>query len=256
MHSAAGLALPPGGLVEDPPLRAPHHGASSVSLVGGGSGWLRPGEISLAHRGVLFMDELGEFSAVVLDALRQPLEEGVIRVARARGSATFPARFLMVAAMNPCPCGDGGPPGSCRCSERARLRYTRRLSGPLLDRFDLRLPVARPDVDDLLHGPPGEPSDLVRQRVQAARERAAGRGVRCNAALPSDRLDEVAKLDAGASVILEHKLRSGALTARGADRIRRVARTIADLADSGPVGAEHFCAAIELRADVGSLDAA
>ncbi|MEO6318931.1 MAG: YifB family Mg chelatase-like AAA ATPase, partial [Acidimicrobiales bacterium] len=144
IHSAAGLGLPADGLVRHPPFRAPHHGASSVALVGGGSATMRPGEISAACNGVLFLDELAEFATHVLDALRQPLEEGVVRVARAAATVTFPARFLLVAAMNPCPCGYGSRPGGCRCSDGARARYQRRLSGPLLDRFDLRLPVHRP----------------------------------------------------------------------------------------------------------------
>ncbi len=150
VHSAAGLGLPPGGLVRRPPFRAPHHSASLVSLIGGGSDALRPGEVSMASGGVLFLDELGEFQPAVLDALRQPLEEGVVRVSRARFTVSFPARFLLVAAMNPCPCGQGGRPGSCHCSDSGRLRYRRRLSGPLLDRFDLRVDVSRPDVTDLL----------------------------------------------------------------------------------------------------------
>src|SRR3712207_1880224 len=145
-------ALPPpaGGLGPRPPLRQPHHSSSMVSLVGGGAGWLRPGEVSASHCGVLFMDELGEFPASVLDALRQPLEDGVMRVHRAKASVTYPARFLLVAALNPCPCGQGGPPGSCRCTDAARSRYERRLSGPLLDRFDLRVEITRPDVAHLL----------------------------------------------------------------------------------------------------------
>ncbi len=144
VHSAAGFPLP-GGLVRRPPLRAPHHGTSAVAMVGGGSGRLRPGEISLAYGGVLFLDELGEFAPVVLDSLRQPLEEGVIRIARAEARVSLPARFLLVAAMNPCPCGEGATPAACRCSDRSLERYRRRVSGPLLDRFDLRLELHRPD---------------------------------------------------------------------------------------------------------------
>ena len=139
------MALPPGGLVRRPPFRAPHHGASAVALVGGGGSRLRPGEISIASGGVLFLDELGEFHADVLDALRQPLEEGMVRVARAHARVTMPARFLLVGAMNPCPCGGGEMPGGCRCSDASMARYARRLSGPLLDRFDLRIPVHLPD---------------------------------------------------------------------------------------------------------------
>ena len=156
IHSAAGLSLAAGALVRRPPFRAPHHGASPVSLIGGGGSAMRPGELSCAHRGVLFLDELGEFPAAVLDALRQPLEEGRVLVCRARASVTFPAEVLLVAAMNPCPCGAEGGPGSCRCRESARARYASRVSGPLLDRFDIRVFVDRPDVTDLM-GPAGAP---------------------------------------------------------------------------------------------------
>ncbi len=254
IHSAAGLALPPGGLVDRPPFRAPHHNASLVSLVGGGSGAMRPGEISLAHRGVLFVDELGEMQPQHLDALRQPLEEGVIRVARARATVEFPARFLFVGAMNPCPCGDGGPPGSCRCSDVARARYARRLSAPLLDRFDLRLTVARPAVDDLLHGPRGEPTAVVAARVAAARARARERGVPTNAELRGRHLEAVVALAPAARSILEHRLRSGRLSARGLHATQRVARTIADLAGAGDVDDGHVCLALELRAELSDLE--
>jgi len=248
VHSAAGLPLPAGGLVQCPPFRAPHHGASAVSLVGGGSGAMRPGEISNAHGGVLFLDELGEFHTDVLEALRQPLEEGVIRVARAAASVTYPARFLLVAAMNPCPCGDGGPPGSCRCSDAARARYSRRLSGPLLDRLDLRVEVSRPDVGDLLGGIGGEPTATVAERVAAARGRARERGVAANADIPPHRLDELAPLGPAATDLLEVALRTGRLSARGLKGVRTVALTIADLQQvDGPVQAEHVALALSLR---------
>ena len=253
VHSAAGVALPPGGLVRTPPFRAPHHHASAVSLIGGGTAWMRPGEISLAHNGVLFLDEMGEFPAFVLDALRQPLEEGVVRVARARGSVSFPARFLLVGAMNPCPCGDGGPPGSCRCTDSARARYARRLSGPLLDRFDIRIPLFRPEVDELLGVPTGESSGEVAARVAAARERAAGRGVRTNAEIPAPQLEACLGLTPPARRVLEHKLRTGSLTARGLHRVQRLARTVADLVDADRVEEEHVCSALELRVEPAAL---
>lgn len=250
VHSAAGRTLPAGGLVRRPPLRAPHHGASAVSLIGGGTAQLRPGEVSLATNGVLFLDELGEFPAVVLDSLRQPLEEGVVRVCRAAAAVSYPARFLLVGAMNPCPCGEATTPGSCRCSDAARLRYQRRLSAPLLDRFDLRLEVCRPDPADLLAGPPGEPSSVVAARVAAARSLATERGVRCNAAIPGSRLDELAPLEPAAAAFLEHGLRVGNLTARGLHRVRRVSRTIADLSGrAGPVSAEDVSLALNLRCE-------
>jgi magnesium chelatase family protein len=257
IRSAAGLSLPPQGLVVQPPFRAPHHGASSVALIGGGTAWMRPGEISLAHLGVLFLDELAEFPRVVLDALRQPLEEGVVRVCRARSSVSFPARFLLVGATNPCPCGEAGPEGRCRCTDSARERYARRLSGPLLDRFDLRVVVSRPDVAHLLGGPPGEGTAAVAARVAEARERARARGVGCNAELPAAALDELAPLTPAATSVLEHQLRAGALSGRGLHRVRRVARTVADLAGAGTlVGEDHVCLALGLRADVIRTEAA
>jgi magnesium chelatase family protein len=257
IHSAAGVGLPPGGLVVRPPFRAPHHGASSVALIGGGTGFMRPGEISLSHGGVLFLDEMCEFPTSVLDALRQPLEEGVVRVARARATVSFPARFLLVGATNPCPCGEGGPGSSCRCPVAARQRYSRRLSGPLLDRFDLRVVVSRPDATSVLGGPPGEATATVAQRVAAARELARDRGVRCNADLPAPQLNRLAPLTAGAARVLEHRLRSGLLSARGVHRIRRVARTIADLGGAaGPVAEEHVCLALSLRAELAPVEAA
>ena len=263
IHSAAGLELPAGGLVTRPPFRAPHHGASSVALVGGGSAGLRPGEISLANRGVLFLDEVAEFPPAVLDGLRQPLEEGVVRVSRIRQTVSFPARFLLVAAMNPCPCGGIGGPQGCHCRDNVRLRYLRRLSGPLLDRFDLRVPVAKAAVDELLGGPPGEPSAAVAARVVRAREVAAGRGVRANSELPARLLPEVAPLTPKAWEVVEWHLRKGSLTARGLHRVWRVARTIADLTGlddggpaDGPIGEEHMCAALELRVEPRQLEPA
>jgi len=247
IHSAAGLALPQ-GLVTTAPFRAPHHGASLVSLIGGGTGWIRPGEISLSHAGVLFMDEMGEFPPTVLDSLRQPLEEGVVRVCRARATVAFPARFLLVGATNPCPCGRGDD--LCRCTVNARAKYARRFSGPLLDRFDLRVVVGKPNVDELLRGGRGETSATVAERVAEARRRARERGVRCNAELPARLLDYSVPLTASASSLLEHKLRTNGLSARGLHRVRRVARTLADLAGDGDVvGDEHVCLALSLRAE-------
>jgi magnesium chelatase family protein len=231
VHSAAGLTLPPAGLMDRPPFRAPHHGISSVAMIGGGTASMRPGEISLAHGGVLFLDEMGEFPATVLDALRQPLEDGVVRVSRARGAADFPARFILVGAMNPCPCGEGGPPGTCRCTPAARERYARRLSAPLLDRFDIAIRVDRPDYDELV-ATTGEHSATVAHRVIAARRQARVRGVRYNRELPAAELDRWAALTPAAAAILERKVRSGALSARGLHRVRRIARTLADLDDA------------------------
>jgi magnesium chelatase family protein len=259
VHSAASLPLPPGGLVRRPPFRAPHHAASAVSLIGGGTAGMRPGEISAAHRGVLFLDELGEFPAAVLDMLRQPLEEGVVRVSRARASVVFPAQFLLVAAMNPCPCGEGSAPGRCRCSDIARMRYANRVSGPLLDRFDLRVQVERPDIAQLLAatgttsaeaGGAQESTASVALRVARARAIAEERGTGSNAQLPAHRLDEVAPVTSAARSVLEARLRQGTLSARGLHRVRRVARTLADLnARAGPIEEEDVCAALMLRSE-------
>jgi len=248
IQSVAGLPLPPSGLIDRPPFRAPHHGASPVSMIGGGTSWMRPGEISLAHGGVLFLDEMGEFPTVVLDALRQPLEEGQVRVSRARGSTTFPARFIMVGAMNPCPCGDGGAPGACRCSESARERYARRLSGPLLDRFDIAIRVDPPQVDELMGRSPSEPTSPVAERVAGARRRAADRGVTVNAEIAGSDLDEMIPMDRAATALVERQVRRGALSARGLHRIHRLARTIADLDGAeGAVGESQIREALLLR---------
>lgn len=251
VHSAAGARLPTCGVVRLPPFCAPHHSATMVSLVGGGSSTLRPGLASVAHGGVLFLDELGEFSAVVLDALRQPLEEGVIRVARANASATLPARFLLVGATNPCPCG-GGPPGSCECDETARARYLRRLSGPLLDRFDLRIGVERTAVDDLMAGGGGEPTAVVAQRVAEARQVALDRAGMLNSAIRPGRLDELAPASPAALQLLRNELEAGRLTGRGLHRVRRVARTVADLHGADHVvGDDHMALALLMRASIG-----
>ena len=247
VHSAAGIGLPRGGLVRRPPLRAPHHGASLVSLVGGGSAALRPGEISCAHGGVLFLDELGEFMPAALDALRQPLEEGVVRVARAARATTLPARFLLVAAMNPCPCGEGGAEGRCCCSEPARARYARRLSGPLLDRFDIRVEVRPPSATVLLDGSREESTADVAARVDKVRRLAHDRGVSANAQLPLDRLDEVAPLTVSARDTLLRALEAGELTGRGLTRVRTVARTIADLVGAEVLDHEIVTSALALR---------
>ena len=236
VHSAAGCALPDGALLDRPPFRAPHHQSSLVSLVGGGSWSLRPGEVSLATHGVLFLDELGEFPVAALEALRQPLEEGVIRVSRAGGSATFPAAFLLIAAMNPCPCGEGVYQGACACTTAARARYRRRISAPLLDRFDLVVPLSRPDPDDLLSGVPGESSPVVAARVAAARARLE-KGREREPRLSSDGAD-----------LLASQLRSGALSARGLHKVSRVGRTVAALAGEDVVRFAHVSEALSMRA--------
>jgi magnesium chelatase family protein len=248
VHSAAGSLRGARGLLRRPPFRAPHHTASLVALVGGGSTVLRPGEISLASGGVLFLDELGEFPAAHLDALRQPLESGEIRLARAAVGATMPARFLLVAATNPCPCG-AGPRGGCRCGAGQVARYLRRLSGPLLDRFDLGIWVDPPEPTEvLLADHRGESTDDVRARVEEARERARTRGVSCNRQLRGSLLDRFAPLSDGAVALLRRRLETGTLTMRGAQRVRAVALTLQDLGGrSGPLGPDDLELACCLR---------
>ncbi len=249
VHSAAGLPIGQFSSHAAPPFRAPHHGASPVSLIGGGTAWMRPGEISLASGGVLFLDELGEFPRIALEALRQPIEEGVVNVCRARGSHVFPARVLLVAAMNPCPCGFGGLPGRCRCSPAARSRYAQRLSAPLLDRFDLAVRLDRTDPDELVEGDPAEPSAAIAARVSTVRLRCRERGVRTNAEIPPNRLDDLAPLTPEARRYLTRKLREGGLSARGLARVRRTARTIADLEGGDErVAIDHVAEALALRA--------
>ncbi len=260
VHSAAGLAVNGDRLPSRPPFRSPHHTASAVALLGGGSTAIRPGEISCAHRGVLFLDELGEFSPFVLDALRQPLEDGSICVSRAALSVTLPALPLVVAATNPCPCGWWGVPTgevagspSCRCSDASRARYVRRLAGPLLDRFDVRVLVTPPDPDDLLSSGQGESSATVAARVASARRVAQHRGVPANSGLRGDELRRWAALTTSARRLVETRLRAGSLTARGLDRVRRVARTLADLRGDdveSTLDSDTVALALELRRPV------
>lgn len=241
VRAAAGLGLP--GV--DRPFRSPHHSASEAALLGGGSGMPVPGEVSLAHTGVLFLDELGEFPARHLDGLRQPLETGVVHIARRGATVAFPAAVQLVAATNPCPCGHlGDRMRSCRCSVGQLERYGRRLSGPLLDRIDLRVEVPGVEADDLL-GPPGESSAVVRGRVEAARALQAGRGV-VNGRLDHDRLD-ASGFRPEAVALLRRAVSGGVLGGRGYDRVRRVARTIADLDGSESVAEAHAAEALGLR---------
>lgn len=233
------------GVDHTPPFRSPHHTASLAALVGGGSGVVVPGELSLAAHGVLFLDELGEFPARTLDALRQPLEEGVVAVARRGISVTFPAGVQLVAASNPCPCGySGDRVEACRCLPSAVERYRRRVSGPLLDRFDLRVAVRRPSGDDL-QGPPGESSSAVASRVSSARAIQRARGS-LNRDLGRSALDDL-PMQTGAGTLLHRAVERSGLTGRGFDRIRRVARTLADLEDVEVVGEGHVAEALALR---------
>ncbi|HEX5757487.1 MAG TPA: YifB family Mg chelatase-like AAA ATPase [Arenimonas sp.] len=230
------------------PFRAPHHSASAVALIGGGSG-PRPGEVSLAHSGVLFLDELGEWQRSALEALREPLESGQVTIARAARSCEFPARFQLIAAMNPCPCGFAGDPsGRCRCSPDSVQRYRSRLSGPLLDRIDLQVAVPRLAAHELRSdGPRGEDSATVRARVEAARERQLQRAGCLNSQLGQRELDRDAALQAADRALLERAMDALQLSARGVHRILRVARTLADLDGEPRIDSAHLSEAIGYR---------
>lgn len=250
IHSVAGL-LPRNGFISDRPFRSPHHTASGVALVGGGS-VPKPGEISLAHRGVLFLDEFPEFSRSVLENLRQPLEDGFVTVSRAQGTVMFPARFLLIAAMNPCLCGFATDPDRpCVCTPSQTMNYRKRLSGPLLDRIDLMIEVPKVPTDRLVDLEPGEPSAAVRSRVQRARDRQIARyhelGLFTNAELTSDQARRLVSPTDEARTLLKQAVDAYRLSARAYFRILKVAQTIADLEGADDVGATHVAEALRYR---------
>jgi magnesium chelatase family protein len=252
IHSVAGLLRERGSLVRDRPFRSPHHSASGPALVGGGS-FPRPGEISLSHNGILFLDELTEFKRDVLEFLRQPLEDGYVTIARTRQSVMFPAQFTLVASTNPCPCGYfADPVQPCTCSGRQREQYWAKLSGPLMDRIDLQVMVNRLKPEEITQQATGEDSQTVRQRVQLARDRASDRfeaepSLRCNAQMQGRHLRRWCDLDSPTRQLLEAAIRQLSLSARGTDRILKVARTIADLAGDETVQTQHVAEAIQYR---------
>jgi magnesium chelatase family protein len=251
IHSVAGT-LPQGvGLLMHRPFRAPHHTISNVALVGGGA-IPRPGEISLAHNGVLFLDEMPEFDRRVLEVLRQPLEEGRVTIARAARTAVFPARFVLVAAMNPCPCGfSGDERRACRCTPAQIATYRGRLSGPLRDRIDLIVEVPAVAVADIADGPPGEASSTVRDRVLRAREiqhaRYGAGAARTNADLRGRSVAAFCRPDPQGRALLRRGVDTFGLSARGYDRVLKVARTVADLSGSAHVHADHVAEALQYR---------
>ncbi len=251
VHSVAGLLKPGAGLLTERPFRAPHHTISNAALIGGGS-IPRPGEVSLAHHGVLFLDEMLEFSRHVLEVLRQPLEEGSVTIARAARSAVFPARFMLVGAMNPCPCGYAGDTvRACRCTPVQIARYRERLSGPLRDRLDMTVEVPALPPEALQDGAGGESSADVRARVVAARERQHERyratRVRTNAELVPSLMARHCALDAGGRTMLAAATRKLSMSARGYDRVRKLARTIADLESADAVTTDHIAEALQFR---------
>jgi len=251
IYSIAGLLPPDTPLIRHRPFRAPHHTISHAGLVGGGH-WPRPGEISLAHRGVLFLDELPEFGTRTLEGLRQPLEDRKVVISRSTGTLTFPANFIFMAAMNPCPCGYyGDPVRECTCSLSTISRYQKRISGPLLDRIDIHVEVPRVDYDKLTDERLGEPSEAIRARVERAREvqrrRFAGTPLSCNADMGPTEVREICRLDETGRGLVRAAMQQLHMSARAFHRILKLARTIADLAGSERIETAHLAEAIQYR---------
>jgi magnesium chelatase family protein len=251
IYSVAGLLVGRAGIVRARPFRFPHHTISQTALVGGGA-LVKPGEISLAHHGVLFLDELPEFTRSAIEVMRQPLEEGTVTIARAAGTFTYPARFQLVASMNPCPCGYRGTRGAeCRCDEALVAKYVSKLSGPLLDRIDLQIEIARVPFDDMVRYDGAEHSSRIRERVVAARERQrarfGGATFSCNAEIPGNAMRRYCPLDEPAMRLLAHASAKRQFSARALDRIARVARTIADLIGDETIRSDYVAEAIQYR---------
>ena len=250
LYSVTGL-LNSKTLITTRPFRAPHHTTSDIGIIGGGR-CPRPGEVSLAHMGVLFLDEFSEFDRNVLEVLRQPLEDNLVTVSRALGSVTFPAEFMLVAAMNPCPCGNYlDPVKECLCPPWKIQRYWRKLSAPLLDRIDLQVEVPRLKKEELISQPTGEESKIIRKRVGRARqiqeERFKGTRIHCNARMLPKKVKEFCKLEKEAEELLKAAILQLKMSGRAYDRILKVSRTIADLEGSENIGARHIAEATQYR---------
>jgi magnesium chelatase family protein len=247
VHSVAGVLAPGAGLLVERPFRAPHHTISDAGMIGGGTGMARPGEVSLAHHGLLFLDEFPEFPRNVLELLRQPLEDGSVTIARANMTLSFPASFMMVAAMNPCPCGFyGDTTRECRCTPAIIQRYLGKISGPLLDRIDLHVEVPAVPYKEMRADEQGVSSAEMRARIERTREIQHDRG-HYNSQLPTKLLRKLCRLDDAGERTLEMAMRRLALSARAHDRILKVARTIADLDESEAVSAKHLAEAVQYR---------
>jgi magnesium chelatase family protein len=251
IHSVAGLLTSEHPLVRQRVFRAPHHTSSSVALVGGGT-YIKPGEISLAHRGVLFLDEFPEFPRSVLDSLRQPLEDGFVNVSRAHGSVQFPAKFMLVAAMNPCPCGFyGDPVKHCICSPAQMLNYQKKISGPLIDRIDLHIEVPRVEYEKLINPAQSESSVQILNRITIARQlqqkRFTGKKIFTNTEMGIKDIQFFCDLSEPAKEILKNAVHQMNLSARSYHRLLKLARTIADLAGSEKVDLPHVAESIQYR---------
>ena len=251
VYSVAGLLGAQPGIVRARPFRSPHHTISQTALVGGGS-IVKPGEMSLAHHGVLFLDELPEFTRSAIEVMRQPIEEGMVTISRASGTFTYPARLMLVASMNPCPCGyRGSRTNECRCDDGAVARYVSKLSGPLLDRIDLQIEVSRVPFDEMARTERAEPSRSIRERVLSARrvqsERFAGTGIGCNAEIPASAVRTYCVLGSDSLALLGQASSRRQFSARALDRIARAARTIADLSGTEHIAPEHVAEAIHYR---------
>ena len=255
IYSIAGLLQNNAGLITDRPFRSPHHTTSATAIIGGGT-IPRPGEVTLSHNGVLFLDELPEFGKAVLEVLRQPLEDGQVTVARVNATLTFPSRMILVCAMNPCPCGwNGDKDKACTCSPNEIKRYTRKISGPLLDRIDIHIRVPRVEYKELTASQTSEPSAVIRRRVTNARDIQLQRlrkfHVICNAQMSHAVLKKTCPLSDNAQKLLERAFDKMNMSARSYDRIIKVARTIADLAQEDEITEQHVAEAIQLRNDIG-----